>query len=244
MEQNQNTDNQPEAGADTASDSYEVPGWQAGIADAYKGHAALKGMDKPTALVEAYLESKGKLSQFEGRSYIPGENASSEEWSAFRKAMGVPDSKDGYDFKLPDDMDRNEVEGLAAWMKDVAFQEGLPTGATQRIFDRWVADTKKLRTDHHQKQVADKQERENALKEKYGEKWDTRVSSARDFVKNRLGEDIFNSMTEKNLLDDPVYLDGFGALHDALSEDTLPGTGSSSGGTKVDALDAMFPTMK
>ena len=245
MEQDQKGNDGNEAAPDPENNSYEIPGWQAGIADAYKGHAALKGMDVPTKLVEAYLESKGKLSEFEGRSYIPGENASSEEWNAYRKAMGVPDTKDGYQFNLPDDMDRNEVEGLASWMKDVAFQEGLPTQATQRIFDRWVSDTKKLREDHHKSQVSAKQERETALKEKYGEKWDTRVSSAKDFIKNRLGEDIYNSMTEKNLLDDPVYLDGFGKLSDALSEDTLPGSGQSSGGDSGrDVLSELFPTMK
>ena len=245
MAQDQNTNDQQEAGVGPESNSYEIPGWQAGIADAYKGHEALKGMDVPTKLVEAYLESKGKLSEFEGRSYIPGENASSEEWTTYRKAMGVPDTKEGYQFNLPDDMDRNEVEGLASWIKDVAFTEGLPVQATQRIFDRWVTDTKKLREDYHKDERAKKQDRESALKEKYGEKWDTRVSSAKDFVKGRLGEEIFNSMMEKNLLDDPVYLDGFGKLSDALSEDNLPGTGQTTGGDSGrDPLRELFPTMK
>lgn len=245
VDQDEKIDNQQEANPSQENDSYEVPGWHAGLADAYKGHPALKGMDVPTKLVESYLEAKEKASKYEGRAYIPGENASSEEWSAYRKALGVPDSKDGYEFKLPDDMDRNEVEGLAAWLKDVAFTEGLPVNVTQRVFDRWVNDTKLGREDMHKKQVAEKQERENALKEKYGEKWESRTASARDFVKNRLGEDVFKSMTEKNLLDDPVYLDRFGELSAALSEDTLPGGGSNSaGGAQRDGISELFPTMK
>ncbi|MHC1600389.1 MAG: hypothetical protein ACXQS5_06195 [Candidatus Methanospirareceae archaeon] len=245
VEENQTGDNNKGASPDPEDNSYEVPGWHAGLPDAYKGHPALKGMDVPGKLVEAYLAAQEKSSQYEGRSYIPGENASSEEWSAFRKAMGVPDNKDGYELKLPDDMDRSEMEGLAGWMKEVAFNEGLPIKATQRIFDKWVGDTRVGREETHKKQVAAKQERENALKEKYGEKWDTRVNSARDFVKRRLGDEVYNSMMEKNLLDDPAYLDSFGGLSDSLSEDNLPGSGSNTaGGAKHDGLSDMFPTMK
>lgn len=245
MEQDPMGDNLTEGAPDPANDSYEIPGWHAGLAAAYKGHPALKGMDVPSKLVEAYLSAKDTASQFEGRSYIPGENASSEEWSSYRKAMGVPDTKDGYAFKIPDDMDRNEAEGLAAWIKDVAFEEGLPVQSTQRIFDRWAKDTKLAREDMHLRDVASKQERVTALKEKLGERYDNRVTSANDFAKNRLGEKVYNSLTEKALMDDPDYIEAFGALSDALSEDNLPGGGSSSGGgAERDGISELFPTMK
>lgn len=246
MENDPNGNDGNGASGDPSSDSYEVPGWHAGLPDAYKGHPALKGMDVPGKLVEAYLDAKERASKYEGKAYFPGEGASSEEWAAFRKAIGVPESKDGYVFNLPEDMDRNEVESLAEWMKDVAFQEGLPANATQRIFDRWIGDTKKAREEAHKRQVQMKQEKENALKEKYGEKWESRVNSAREFVKSKLGEDVYKSMTEQNLLDDPVYLDSFGSLSESLSEDFLPGNGSgvSGGGSNRNALDELFPSMK
>ena len=245
MEQDPKGDNLIEGTPDPANDSYEIPGWHAGLAASYKGHPALKGMDVPSKLVEAYLSAKDTASQFEGRSYIPGENATSEEWSVYRKAMGVPDTKDGYEFKIPDDMDRNEMDGLVTWLKDIAFEEGIPVASTQRIFDKWVGDTKLAREDMHKKDVAGKQERTDALMEKLGDKYDNRVSSARDFAKNRLGEKVYNSMNEKNLLDDPDYIEAFGNLSDALSEDNLPGGGGSAGGgAERDGIAELFPTMK
>ncbi len=229
---------------DPATDSYQIPGWHAGLPDAYKGHAALKGMDVPGKLVEAYLSSMDKASQNEGRTYFPGEGASSEEWSNYRKAIGVPETKDGYEFHIPDDVDRNEAEAIANWVKEVSFEQGFSGKAAQNVFDRWINDTKTSRASIHEKQVQATAEREAGLKEKYGEKWEPMKAGAGEFIKKNLGENVYNSMTEKQLLDNPEYLEAFSNLSGRLGEDTLPDSAGTPASKGVEGLDALFPTMK
>lgn len=246
MNQDQNgTD--PKAGEapeEVVTDTYQIPGWQAGLPAAYRGHASLKDMATPGHLFEAFQSQADRLSQIDGRTYVPGEDASSEDWATYRKAIGVPESKEGYEFRAYDDMDKNEVDAISSWVRDVAFEQGLPVKVAQNVYDRWINDTRNTRKTMHEQQVQQAQEKEKALKEKYGEKWETRRDSAKNFVKTHLGENVFNSMQEKGLLDSSDYLDAFGGLSEKLGEDSLPDTGGSpGGGGGENRLDGLFPSM-
>jgi hypothetical protein len=244
----QNDDaNDRQEGSNQQMTDYQIPGWQSGIAASYRGDPRLRDMDVPTKLVEAYFDAQSKLSQYEGRTYIPGEGATSEEWGAYRKAMGVPDTKDGYEFPLPEDMDRNMMGSMADWFRDVAFENGIPKDLANNMFQRWAKDTKMTMEENHKKERAAAEERTKALQEKYGEKWEDRKKAAHEFAKGKMGESVYNDMVQKNLLDNPDYLDALGTLHEMTSEDTLPGNGGSAGGVdrsaEESALDGLFPTM-
>ena len=49
----------------------------------------------PDALVQANVDFRQKVSK---AVVLPSKNASEDEVSSFRKAIGVPDSEDGYEF--------------------------------------------------------------------------------------------------------------------------------------------------
>lgn len=225
--------------------NYEIPGWQSGLPQAYRGNALLKGMDVPGKLFEAYRDSHEKLSKLEGKSYIPGKDATAEEWATYRKTMGVPDSKDGYVFEIPEVVDKSESAALVQWFKDVAFEEGLPAETTKRLFSRFMNDNIKAREEQHKAQREQMQAKTDELKKKYGEKWSERVENARTFVKEKLGDAVYEDMVQKNLFDNPVYLDSLAGLHSKLGEDSLPGGGGSGGGVvkSTDGLRELFPTM-
>ncbi len=247
MSDQANVNNPGGEGNDPNATNYQIPGWQSGIAASYRGDPRLEGMDVPTKLVEAYFDATSRLSQMEGRTYIPGEGATSEEWAAYRKAMNVPDTKDGYEFPLPEDMDRNMTSNMAEWFRDVAFSEGAPKDMALRMFQRWMKDSKATQDSQHKAERAAAEERTKALQEKYGEKWEDRKKNADKFAKERLGEKVYEDMVQKNLLDNPDYLDALGALYEMTSEDNLPGNGGSAGGSTRSeedaALSGLFPTM-
>ena len=56
-------------------------------------------------LVQANLESRKKLSK---SVTVPGKNASDEDLSSYREALGVPVDVDGYEFPLEDGVERTE----------------------------------------------------------------------------------------------------------------------------------------
>lgn len=233
--------------APSADQTYQVPAYQDAYPMALRGHAALKDFQKPADVATAYIEASERLKASEGRTYIPGENATSEEWGAFRKGMGVPDSRDGYDLHLPDTMDRDVAGGMADWLKDRAYEIGLPQKATADLFDSWVKDISEGEKVKHETEVRSKQERLDALKKKYGKDWEATQNSAKDFVKKHLGEEVHTSMLEKQLLDDPTYLGALAELSKKIGEDTIPSGSappSQAADLETQLKNEMFPNTK
>ncbi len=66
---------------------------------------------------------------------VPGENATPEELAAYRKAIGVPESDDGYTFdpsKLPKEWQVNAE--FDSWYKKAAREAGITTKAAQALY--------------------------------------------------------------------------------------------------------------
>jgi hypothetical protein len=73
------------------------------------------------ALAKSYANAEQQIGKLANRVAIPGENASPEELQAFRKAIGVPDSADAYEYKAPDLS--GEPEAVQALWKENANEE-------------------------------------------------------------------------------------------------------------------------
>lgn len=78
---------------------------------------------------------------------IPGDNATPEEVKAFHKALGVPDTVEGYDIKpttwdeadkeLGEYVNSNRSEGLLKDMKEAFMEEGIPPAKMQRLMEKY-----------------------------------------------------------------------------------------------------------
>lgn len=67
-----------------------------------------------------------------GRVKIPGADAKPEEVKAFREALGVPETAEGYELKLPDGLDgeKYEVDGkILNPLREVALEKNIPAEA-------------------------------------------------------------------------------------------------------------------
>jgi hypothetical protein len=69
-----------------------------------------------------------------GMVTIPGEDASEDAIKAYRKAIGVPDSADGYAMDIPDGDDKDSFTGIAAVVKEAALASGAPAGVVEKIW--------------------------------------------------------------------------------------------------------------
>jgi len=85
-------------------ESVEIESWRDLIEDEkLQKHA--ERFTSVDALVQANLESRQKLS----KSIVPpGEDAEEEEITAYREALGVPKDVDGYEFLLPEGVERTD----------------------------------------------------------------------------------------------------------------------------------------
>lgn len=110
----------------TASAGGESLGWRAGLPAELRDHEWLKGFSKVGEFATAALELKGRADK---AIVPPGEQATEEERTAYYKALGVPDTVDGYTFdsaQVPEGF--KLTDEVTAWVKDFAHKNHL-TGA-------------------------------------------------------------------------------------------------------------------
>lgn len=128
------------AGEGSATTVSTLPGWTAGLSKEQKEAITSQKVQLPEKLTEFWdahsqLEAKLKTSVV-----VPRKEDPKEVWDNYRKATGVPLSKDGYAFdkpELPKGMvyDEKLTESFAQWAHD----EGLSATAAKNIFAKFNA---------------------------------------------------------------------------------------------------------
>ena len=98
---------QAESAEDSQAESTDTTDWRAPIEDEkLRSHA--DRFSSPADLVRAHLDLRQKLSK---AIVPPGKDASEEDVAAYRKALGVPESPEGYKFpELPEDQLTDDVK--------------------------------------------------------------------------------------------------------------------------------------
>lgn len=121
-----------------------------------EGHADFvteQGWKSGDEMVSAY---KAQAESMKGLVRIPGEDASDDDKAAYRKALGVPDNADGYEFQVPKDMPEGLTydNDLAAKFKAKSHELGLTPDQAQGLHDMQMEHmTGSL--EGYQKQMAD-----------------------------------------------------------------------------------------
>nr|WP_321456134.1 hypothetical protein [uncultured Cohaesibacter sp.] len=102
--------------------------------EGYSDFAKEQGWKSADDAVKAYQDQRSGL---EGMIKVPGKDASDEDRAAFAKALGVPDTADGYQFSLPEKMPENVQydEKLATSFKAKAKEIGLTPMQAQALHD-------------------------------------------------------------------------------------------------------------
>ena len=97
--------------------------WLGQGSDEQKTNEYLGGFASITEANKAHLEL---LEKSKGTLKVPDANSSTEEKSAFRKATGVPDAPDGYEFEKPYMPEGMSIdEDMAKWFKEISHRLGL-----------------------------------------------------------------------------------------------------------------------
>jgi hypothetical protein len=136
---------------------------------------------------------------------LPGENATPEQIKNFHKALGVPDSPDGYEYKAPDiSKEAPEVQkylsqasqdqGFLKTMKAACHELGITPkqfNALAQKFDAWSIENAKSTVESLQKagQRSAEEQREKFTKY-YGDKADTVHSIAKDLAQKIIPKEV------------------------------------------------------
>lgn len=125
----------------------QVPGYVKGQLGA-DGEALLKEIEKDPTLAEKLpkgipdLFKSWRTLQQESTSAVrvPAKDAPKEAWDRYFKAIGRPDSPEGYALQkpqLPNGLPYNDK--LEKWFRQQLFNAGVPDGAAQKMFNDWNA---------------------------------------------------------------------------------------------------------
>lgn len=97
--------------------------------------AGLKDID---GLVKA-LRDNQKAARAPGKIAIPGENAKPEEIAAYRAAIGVPETVDGYEFTPPEGVEADQLnKPLIDRLKTSALENGVPASGFQGLVQDFI----------------------------------------------------------------------------------------------------------
>lgn len=130
----------------------------------------------------------------------PGKDASEEDIKAFHKALGVPESPDGYKIDVPEGaneaLGEEDVQSFIAGLAETAHATGARTetvnALVKELLDKMV-DAKQEREKKEQDDIA---AAEQALRKEYGKDYDVNVQYAKRAFK-QFGDEKFLDLIDK-----------------------------------------------
>ena len=183
------------------------------------------------ALVQANLESRQKLSK---AVVPPGKDAAEEDVAAYREALGVPKDVDGYEFPLPEGMERTDemMDSEDHW-SNIFIDNNIPKETADVLINEFRGEIEKMMG---QKAEADQHytaQSEADMRKEWAEDYDKNIIFASRASEALLGED-FETMRHvetadgRYILDNPVLIRMFAKLGRDMGEGTLGSVATDS----------------
>jgi hypothetical protein len=200
--------------------------WQDLLPTEYRGNEALEGMTGPGDLVKSFIDARTNL---EGTIKLPSENASDEDIAAFRKAMNVPDSAEGYSLntKVPDNM-----KELETWFKETAHANHLNNEQANAFFSKFMSNYDEGVNALVAGRQKEKEATETALKEEWGDNYKANLAQTYSAIQKLAGKEFLDSLEESGIGNDIRVLRGFWRWSNTVSDDKLVGGDGTALGEK------------
>ena len=113
--------------------------WRASLPEDIRSEKSLESFKDVGSLAKSYVETKRLVGAKQGVT-VPGADAKPEDVAAYRKAIGVPDTPEGYTIKPHAMMMHSEwnKEAQAGFLK-LAHEQGMPPAAVEKVL-HWYGD--------------------------------------------------------------------------------------------------------
>jgi len=202
--------------------------WLEQISAEFRTNPAIAEVNDVNDLTKRYIEQAGTLTETTGKLenaiFKPGEGATKADVKAFHKALGVPDSVDGYGIQRPDNMPEGLEydEALEKGFLEAAHKAGMTTEHAQTALDFYnnmvIEAYKQLEEGIAQAKTDTKAE----LEKDWKDDMKANVQKAEKVLERFDKDGKFRDSLEKaGLLYDPAGYRMFHAIASVMSEDTL-----------------------
>jgi len=204
-------------------ESVEIESWRDLIEDEkLQKHA--ERFTSVDALVQANLESRQKLS----KSIVPpGEGAEEEEVTAYREALGVPNDVDGYDFLLPEGMERTDqmMDSEDHWA-NLFLDNNVPKATADVLIGEFRGEIEKMMGQKAEMDDAYTKQSEADMRKEWAEDYDKNIIFASRASEALLGDDFedarhIETSDGRFILDNPILVRMFAKLGRDMGEGAL-----------------------
>ena len=211
-----------------------------------KNAAFIPGADAKPEDIQAFenqINGYVKEKMINGK-YIPvlKEGATEQEFNDFLKALGRPETPDGYvlpEFKIPDNIQltpqqteafKVNVPQLQTWAKQVFHAAGVPPAMATTLFNAYMDVALKGDQAKAVKQAQELQSAQESLRSEWGDKYDTNMAATKKEVER--AEKVIPGfkayMEESGLGNNPMLVKLFNEYARSVSDDAfLKGSASA-----------------
>jgi len=149
--------------------------WFKGFNDDLKGYVQTKGFKDPQSVVESYKNFEKLMGAPKDKLLRLPEKADAPEWNDVYSKLGRPQDPKGYEFTLPETMDK-EFEG---WAKENFHKLGLTKKQGEDLIKGYVELNTSKETAFNSQIQAKAQEQEANLKKEWGAAFDQNIQVAK-----------------------------------------------------------------
>lgn len=202
------------------SEGGDVPKFHAQFKDNLKGHPSLMKFNDPNGLAEGYVELERRL----GRSVeMPGDDATTEDWSRFYRRLGRPETQEGYEFddvELPNGVSVPE-QSLEEY-RNTAHKLGLTKAQANELY-KWHTESLG-RTVGDVKRAVERQksDAERTLREEWGGEYDQNMELATRALRQFADDDFVQFVKTTGLGNHPAMSKVFAKIGSAIGEGSSP----------------------
>ena len=202
------------------ADGQFAENWRAALPEEIRGEKCLDSIKCIQALAKSYVA--GQKAMGAQKVALPGKDATEEEKAAFYKALGRPDTPEGYGIKAPESLPEGVQwdEGKAKRFAQFAFDNGLTPSQVQAALafqDGLVREAIQAEADARER---GRRETEERLKREYGSEYPRLVEQCNKTLRTFGLEE---TLREHNLLSDYGMIQALARIGASLSESRLAG---------------------
>lgn len=213
----------PAAGGQVAA---AAPEWRASLPPELRDAPSLAKFTDPVALAKSYTELEGLV----GRKglIVPTDKDPPAVHQAYRAALGVPETPDGYQFKAPEGVpeaawNADGLKALAGW----AHELGMTPAQTQGIAERFARQQAEAIQRAAEGIEPDGRKMDDVLRGEWGVNYDARLAQARRAARQFGGDAIADALEAK--VGGAAMLRFFAKIGETIGEDSPAGMGTGAG---------------
>lgn len=160
----------------------------------------------------------------------PSDSWTPEQWKAFHKELGVPETPDKYtlpDIKLAEGLALDDAK-MTKW-KGKFHELGLTPKQVQGVMAEYMAEMNGEFTSQQQNSELERTKNLGLLKQEFGDQFDAKVDIARSALRKFGSEPLVELLDKTGLANNPELVKFFVQIGEATMEDSAFGSGGGAG---------------